>query len=177
MNLKLSPLQEKDFDTLIRWAENPKELLLWAGPALKYPLSYEQLSKYLTATKGNNPKMFVYKSQPEGSDDIAGMAELNSVDRINGTATLCRIFVDKSYRGRGIAENMIKQVLKVGFADLMLRRIDLRVYSVNTNAIRCYEKIGFVKEGNLREFTRFENEYWAVLIYSILKSDWEKLNF
>lgn len=172
MNLKLSQLEEKDFDTLIRWAESPKDLLLWAGPALKYPLTHEKLTEYLAPSKENNPKMFAYTTRID--DDVVGMAEMNAVDRTNGTGTLCRIYVDKKSRGKGIAEDMIKQVLKFGFEELKLRRIDLRVYSLNTPAIKCYEKIGFVKEACLRHSARFEDEYWDVLIYSMLDKEWEK---
>jgi RimJ/RimL family protein N-acetyltransferase len=175
MNLKLSPLTEKDFDTLIRWAESPKDLLLWAGPGLKYPLTHQSLAKYLAPSKADEPKMYAYISKDEQAN-ILGMCELSLVDRINGTATLCRIYVDKAHRGKGIAEHMIKQILKFGFEDLSLRRIDLRVYAFNTPAVKCYEKLGFVKEGNIRQFTKFENEYWDVLLYSMLAGEWVKLH-
>lgn len=176
MKIFLSPLGEKDFDTLIRWAESPKELLLWAGPQLKFPLTIEQLSAYLAPSKAINPRMYAYTAKADEAAETVGMAELNSVDRVNGTGTLCRIYVNKIHRGKGIAEDMIKQVLKFGFEDLRLRRIDLRVYSFNTPAVKCYEKLGFVQEGCLRQFTKFENGHWDVLIYSMLVGEWVNLN-
>ncbi|MCI0715786.1 MAG: GNAT family N-acetyltransferase [Chlorobi bacterium] len=119
--------------------------------------------------------MYAYTVKAKGTEDTIGMCELSLVDRINGTATLCRIYVDKAHRGKGIAEGMIKQILKFGFEDLKLRRIDLRVYAFNTPAIKCYEKLGFVKEGNIRQFTKFEDEYWDVLVYSMLADEWMRL--
>lgn len=119
--------------------------------------------------------MYAYTVKADGTEDTIGMCELNLVDRINGTGTLCRIYVDKAHRGKGIAEDMLKQILKFGFVDLKLRRIDLRVYAFNTPAVKCYEKLGFVKEGNIRQFTKFEDEYWDVLLYSMLAGEWVKL--
>ena len=173
MDIKLSPLSEKDFDTLIRWAKSPKDLLLWAGPMLKYPLTPEQLKTYYQPSLENNPPLFIYVTR--AGNEITAMAELGVVDRINGTGTLCRIYTDEKFRGKGIAGEMIKEILKFGFKELKLRRIDLRVYGNNSSAIKCYEKLGFKYEGNMRKFTKFENEYWDVLIYSMLFDEWEKL--
>ncbi len=46
---------------------------------------------------------------------------------------------------------MMKAVLHVAFEELKLHRVTLGVYDFNTSAISCYEKIGFIKEGLLRE--------------------------
>jgi len=56
MKLKIKPLTEKDFDILIMWASGAKELLIWAGPNLKYPLTHEQLKKYIEPSIGNDPE-------------------------------------------------------------------------------------------------------------------------
>ncbi len=46
---------------------------------------------------------------------------------------------------------MMKAVLHIAFDELKLHRVTLGVYDFNISAISCYEKIGFVKEGLLRE--------------------------
>jgi|SRR4030095_6031006 len=113
--------------------------------------------------------MYAYTAIVDGN--TVGMAELGAVDRKNGSATLCRMYVDEGSRGKGIAGEMIRHILKLGFDELKLRRIDLRVYSQNTSAIKCYEKCGFVKEACLREAAKFEDEYWDVMVYSMLRED------
>jgi RimJ/RimL family protein N-acetyltransferase len=171
MDLKFSPLSENDFDTLIRWAESPKDLLMWAGPNLVYPLTHQKLNDYLAPSKVNQPRMYAFTGKI-GSDTV-GMAELNAVDRINSGGTLCRVYVDKNHRGKGIAEQMVKHVLRFGFEELGLNRIDLRVYSQNLPAVKCYERLGFFKEACLRKSAKFENEFWDVLIYSMLAEEWK----
>jgi RimJ/RimL family protein N-acetyltransferase len=69
---------------------------------------------------------------------------------------------------------MIEKLLKLGFDELGLHRIDLRVYANNSPAIKSYVKLGFVKEGCLRKAAKFENEFWDVLIYSMLYDEWKK---
>ncbi len=67
---------------------------------------------------------------------------------------------------------MIQKVLEVGFHQLDLRRIDLRVYGFNQAAIRCYERAGLVKEGVLRKAQRVGDQYWDTVIMAILREEW-----
>ena len=176
MKLNISPLNETDFPVLIGWAEDEKTLLQWAGPYFKFPLTIGQLKDYLAPALLDNPVRYIFKSADENGI-ITGMTELNPVDRVHKSAGLCRIFTDKSYRGKGVADYMIKYALNFGFGELGLNRIDLRVYTFNSAAIKCYEGIGFVKEGSMRSVTKYKNEYWDGLIYSMLKSEWEDKKF
>jgi RimJ/RimL family protein N-acetyltransferase len=172
MSIVISPLTKDDFQTLIEWAEDEKILLQWAGPYLKYPLTNAQLAEYLAPARHKNPVRYVFRALDE-ADMMVGMAELNVVDRANETATLCRIFVDKNRRGRGLADSIIKQVISYGFDILKLNRIDLKVFTYNSAAIKCYERLGFVREGLMRKVCKFNNEYWDCYVYSMLRNEWE----
>ena len=65
-------------------------------------------------------------------------------------------------QGKGIASQATTTLLKIAFEDLNLERVYLNVLSDNKRAIRLYEKIGFVYEG----------EYKALRWYSILRGEY-----
>jgi RimJ/RimL family protein N-acetyltransferase len=44
------------------------------------------------------------------------------------------------------------------------------VFAFNDAAIRCYERVGFTREGTLRDARRYEEEYWSVVVMSLLES-------
>ncbi len=67
---------------------------------------------------------------------------------------------------------MIKEILKVAFDKLNLHRVSLGVFDFNVSAISCYEKAGFKKEGLLRHSRKMGDEYWNLLIMSILEDEW-----
>ncbi|HVP77489.1 MAG TPA: GNAT family protein, partial [Thermodesulfobacteriota bacterium] len=67
---------------------------------------------------------------------------------------------------------MVKKIVEFGFDTLMLHRIDLLVFDFNFPAIQCYEKVGFVKEGYLREARRIKDEYWSSYLMSLLEDEW-----
>lgn len=173
-DIQIIPMLESDLPTLMHWAEDEKTLLQWCGPVFEYPLTVEQLQKYFSETTGPNPSRYIYKAVID-SNNMVGICELGAVNQKNETGSLCRIFVEKSFRGRGIAELMISIVLEFGFKELHLTRIELNVYTYNNPAYKCYEKLGFIREGLKRKVTKYNNEYWDGYVYGLLKDDWEKL--
>ena len=68
---------------------------------------------------------------------------------------------------------MARQIVEIGFNQYDLHRIELKVYDFNLVAISCYQKVGFVKEGLLREAQREGDEYWNVVLMGILKKEWQ----
>lgn len=174
MKTIIYPLSKSDLPVLIKWAEDEKTLIQWCGPVFDFPLTIEQLKNYYSESEKNNPSRYLYKAVID-NNIIAGMCELGRVDIKNETAALCRIFVDKKYRGSGIAEEMISHLLDFGFGKLNLIRIELNVYTFNTAAIKCYEKLGFLREGLKRKDTKCKNEYWDSYVYGLLKDEWDSV--
>ena len=60
-----------------------------------------------------------------------------------------------------------------GFETLNLNRVQLRVMEFNARAIQLYEKAGFVREGSMREAHFHKGRYWGMLLYSILRREWQ----
>ncbi|HAX49887.1 MAG TPA: GNAT family protein [Ignavibacteria bacterium] len=170
--IKVVPLAESDLERLIAWAEDERTMLEWCGPVFDFPLTIEQLQSYFAETKGNAPNRLIYKAVDE-SGNVAGMCELGAVSQKNESASLCRIFTDKNFRGKGIANHLISEVLYIAFEQLALTRVELNVYTFNLPAIKCYEKLGFKREGMRRKSTKYNNEYWDGYIYSLLKEEWK----
>ena len=168
----LRPFTYSDFARLIGWIKFPAMLIQWAGPIeFSYPLSEEQLKKYLLASEGVRSSRRIYTAVAEDGN-ACGHIELGAINYENQTASLCRVFVSLDYRGKGICTPMVEQVLRIGFSDLNLRRIELKVYGFNSAGIRCYEKAGFVKEGLLRKSQKVGDQYWDTFMMAILREEW-----
>jgi RimJ/RimL family protein N-acetyltransferase len=153
---------------------SPDLLIQWAGPQLfTYPLTESQLKAYLQDGQGDNPKSKIFKVVSETAE-VVGHIELGAINGENGTASICRVFLDPGWRGRGICVEMVRRVLEIGFHQLNLRRIDLRVYGFNQAAIGCYERAGLVREGVLRKVQRVGDQYWDTVIMAILREEWSE---
>lgn len=66
-------------------------------------------------------------------------------------------------RGRGIGTAAARLMLRYCFEEEGLHRIYLRVLAGNRQAIRSYEKAGFVREGCLREDVCIDGEFYDIV--------------
>ncbi|NEY80765.1 GNAT family N-acetyltransferase [Bacillus sp. 3H-10] len=65
-------------------------------------------------------------------------------------------------------------MLDYGFSKLNLHRIEPRVYDHNERGIYVYEKLGFKKEGVLREYLFSHRRYYDLIIMSMLENEYRK---
>ena len=93
----------------------------------------------------------------------------------NNSARTSRVLLGNTCEGdKGYCSAMIQEVLRIDFEELQLHRISQGVYTINTGAIRCFERCGFVKERIFRDVLKFD-EYWSLVEMSILKDEWRQI--
>lgn len=173
--IELKYFEHTDFKQLINWIDSPSFLLQWSGPAFEYPLDEAQLEKYIENANHENAETLVFKVMDSKTGKTIGHISLGRIDRKNKSARVGKVLVgDHSTRGKGVGQQMIKEILKVAFDDLQLHRVSLGVFDFNVSAIACYEKAGFIKEGLLRDSSKNGEEYWNLWEMSILEDEWLK---
>jgi RimJ/RimL family protein N-acetyltransferase len=74
-------------------------------------------------------------------------------------------FWDRRFRGR---EKLAQEMLKYVFREFGFRRIIAEVPLYSQPTLKAVERIGFTKEGRLREYVYYQGEWWDVNLYSIL---------
>lgn len=79
--------------------------------------------------------------------------------------------LSKNFWGKGIMTKAIRRIVKCGFEEIGLNRIEASVIPSNSGSIKILEKIGFKKEGIHREELRKKDEFYDLVVYSILKKD------
>ncbi len=83
--------------------------------------------------------------------------------------------LNPSYWGKGIVTEALERVLRFGFEELKLHRIEARFMEGNDRSLRVMEKVGMRFEGILRESMLIKGSYVNVGVCSILDSEWKKL--
>lgn len=173
MNIALQPFGREDFARLIGWAISPEFVLQWAGSGFVYPVDTAQLEEYIRGTEIDLPIRKIYKAVDTDGNTVVGHIALNSINYRHKFATVSRVLVgEPSARGKGVGEQMMRRVMEIGFDELGLHRLELVVFDFNQAAIRLYEKVGFVREGYIREARRLGNAYWSHYLMSILEQEW-----
>jgi RimJ/RimL family protein N-acetyltransferase len=65
-------------------------------------------------------------------------------------------------------------MVRYGFQELGLNRIELGVWAFNDRAIAAYRKVGFVEEGRRRQMTFHAGQFHDEVLMSILRSEWDE---
>jgi RimJ/RimL family protein N-acetyltransferase len=172
----LEYFDRNDFNQLREWIKDEATLLNWSGSLFSFPLRQESLDWYIEdANDKEQSDVFIYKAVESETGKVVGHISLGSISKKNKAGRISRVFVDPEYQGKGYCYQMVKGVLKFGFGELKLHRICLGVYDVNTSAIRCYQKAGFLIEGTNRDCLLFNGIWWSLVEMSILEEEWNGL--
>ncbi len=76
------------------------------------------------------------------------------------------------FRRRGIMTEAMEVILAYGFGAMKLNRAEVLIDPVNTASIRLVERLGFHRDGVLRENTYFRGRFVDDAVYSLLAREW-----
>ena len=165
--IKLEKFEKGDYDRLIGWIDSEASMIQFSGPVFNFPVTHEQLDTYVSA--GNR---LVFRAVDANTSEVIGHAELNQIDTKNSSARICRVLIgNQPNRNKGFGKAIVKELIRIGFNDLYLHRLDLGVFDFNQQAIKCYVDCGFEIEGLFIENTKVGDEYWSTYNMSIINND------
>ena len=82
---------------------------------------------------------------------LVGYVQLALIDHYERRAAVGVLVGEKSMWGRGIASTALRILLDYAFTVKGLARVYAEVYSFNQRSLRLMERVGFQKEGILRQ--------------------------
>ncbi len=82
--------------------------------------------------------------------------------------------LEPAHWGEGIMTEALRAVLRYGFDEMGLNRIQAIIDSENVKSIKLVERLGFKKEGVLRQNSYFRGQFRDEASFSLLKEEWTK---
>jgi RimJ/RimL family protein N-acetyltransferase len=165
----LSPLNVEDYLKYTEWI-NDLEVSI-ALFEMKTPITAQGERQIIEDLSKEN----VFAIVVNEIDKLIGNVGLHNINWISRTAELGILIGDKFYWGQGYGKEAIELILDYAFNMLNLHSVYLKVYGYNTNAIKCYEKVGFKYAGRLREAIEVAGERYDVIYMDILKDEFESI--
>lgn len=141
----LKGLTKESAPLIYEWV-NQEQLRPLTGTV--YPVSeYEHEEWVRKMATASDKKLFLICCKDSGTP--IGTIGLKNFDWLNRKAELFVSIGDQAYVSGGYGTDAVATLVNYCFNSLNLHKISARVYASNTRAIRCYEKVGFKKEGLL----------------------------
>jgi RimJ/RimL family protein N-acetyltransferase len=168
--IRLETFGKESYEGLISWVGSEEQLMQFAGPAFTFPLTVDQLEVSLS-----DKNRFAFKVVNCETNVVIGHSEIYLTDQ---SAYLGRIIIgDKEQRGKGLGQQIVNLLLDFVFSKLDKIKAELNVFDWNIEAIKCYEKVGFVINPNKKNERQIKNQIWTAINMTIDKSRWQKLQF
>lgn len=136
-------------------------------------LSREHTLQYLEyiATRYRVGDFFDWAIVYRENEKMIGTCGFTRFDYTNNSAEIGYV-LNAEYWGRGLATEAVKEILRFGFIDLNLHRIEARYMRDNTNSRRVMEKCGLKYEGIMRSALYVKNSYHDIGMCSILSDEY-----
>ena len=136
------------------------------------PRTAEYVAQWMDEAE-KSPNVFSFGVRIVDGGKLIGLVEVEDILWAHGVGSLSVGIGDPAYRGGGYGSEAIALVLRFAFHEINLHRVQLNVYRYNERAIAAYEKLGFVREGVLREFLNRDGQRHDVFVYGLLRREWE----
>lgn len=104
----------------------------------------------------------------EETNRPVGSVYLRDIDMTHRKAEYGIFIGEEDARGKGYGSSAARLMIQYAFEEMNLHRLFLRVYAENIQAIRSYEKAGFVKEAHLRDDVCIQGKYHDIVLMGIL---------
>ncbi|MCE5241231.1 GNAT family N-acetyltransferase [bacterium] len=164
--ITLRPLEQTDLETLWRWINDAEVVHTLGG---RFPRSLLEEQRWLERERDNTKELQFGIQIAEGQ--LIGSCGLHRIDPVSHNASLGIMIGEKEYWGQGYGTDAMLTLCAFGFGQMNLHRIGLHVFAFNPRGIACYEKVGFVHEGRLREAYYKHGAYQDLLEMGLLRDE------
>ncbi|HNV60556.1 MAG TPA: GNAT family protein [Rhodoferax sp.] len=168
--LVLRPLQERDDDALFRIFSDEKVMRYWSTlPWTSHEPARAMIASDLAQTSRDHLRLGIVLSQDEC---LIGTCTLFNVNAACRRAELGYGLGSFAW-GHGYMNEALRALLDYGFRQLNLNRIEADIDPRNEGSARTLERLGFTKEGYLRERWIVGDEISDTALYGLLQREWK----
>lgn len=168
MNVTIRKFERMDIPKKVEWINNPEN-----NRFLHYdiPLEISKTEKWFDSNAGRTDR---FDAVIEVDGIPCGTIGLLSIDRKNSKAEYYIAMGEVHLKGKGVSTQASKLILDYAFLELGLNRVYLFTETENVAAQRLFEKVGFVKEGCMKNDIASHGRFVDRFVYGLCKEEYLK---
>ena len=151
--------------------EHLKTFMIWSKPDYSLVDAREFVAQCIVDAKQKKSLGFgIFRA-----DNLIGAIGFSRFDRLAGTTEI-GYWIDHREEGKGIMSRASKILVDYAFNVLKLNRVEIRCSTENLRSAAIPERLGFVKEGVLRQSQFIKGKLHDFRVYGLLASEWKAAN-
>ena len=167
MQITLRKFEKRDVENKVKWINDSQN-----NTYLHYelPLEIEKTNEWFEKIRNRTDR---FDAVIEADGVAIGLIGLLNIDSKNKKAEYYVCIGEQWAKGKGIAKGASKSLLEYAFKDLKLNKVYLYTEKENIFAQALFEKLGFIKEGLLKEDLIYNDRKVDRFFYGITKQEYE----
>ena len=165
-------VSKDDIDSLYEVFSDPQVMRYWSTAPFTNRDDAVKLQREI-ATGNETNTLIKWGLALRDSDRLIGTTTLFNLNLDNGRAEL-GYAMGRAHWGKGLMNEALQALVSHAFKEMQLRRLEADVDPRNDASIRTLERLGFQREGYLRERWHVNGEIQDALFYGLLRREWTK---
>jgi RimJ/RimL family protein N-acetyltransferase len=165
-------ISEDDIDGLYDIFSDPQVMRYWSSPPIENREAAAEMQREIAASNEANT-MLKWGLALRESNSVIGTTTLFNLNLDNGRAEI-GYAMNRAHWGKGYMNEALKALVSHAFEVMNLRRLEADVDPRNAGSIRTLERLGFQREGFLRERWHVNGEIQDALFYGLLRHEWKR---
>jgi len=169
--LMLRPLREGDADALYTIFSDPRVMRYWSTtPWEAIEIAHDMIARDAEALAAGEHLRLGIERTSDGR--LVGTCSIHNLVPTSRRAELGYALAADAW-GDAIMNEALTALLDWAFSSLDLNRLEADVDPRNEPSVRCLERLGFRREGHLRERWVVAGEVSDSWLYGLLRREWE----
>lgn len=171
--LTLRKLNQDDTEKIFEIFSNPRVMQCYG----KFPMkerseASELINRFSMAFESS--EAIRWGIELSRSQELIGTCGYHNWKKTHKRAEIGYELSEESW-GFGYMKEAVSAIIRYGFAEMELNRIEANVYPENISSEQLLKKLGFGFEGLLREYAYFRGQYQDLNMFSFLKKDYNRV--
>ncbi|RAJ01501.1 ribosomal-protein-serine acetyltransferase [Chitinophaga skermanii] len=174
-HIYLQQLKSNDAGMLFDLVQSSRKTLRRFLPWVDYNTKPEHSQRFieLMLRKADQQEAIAFGMWYNGA--LCGVMDLHEWDPILQKAEIGYWIADQ-FSGKGIVSVCCSGLLDYAYATMRLNKVEIRFALENKKSGRIPIKLGFRKEGILRQSAKLHGQLVDMVVMGMLREDWEKFN-
>ncbi|MET8566146.1 GNAT family protein [Streptomyces flaveolus] len=168
--VELRPHTPASLEPLLRWKNDAEIQRLSDDDTRTYTV--EQITATLERWMRPSDDIVHFAIGLAGRAEPIGFLHLALIERAHRRCRLGLVIGEKDLWGHGYARQAVEQAVDHAFDVLDLHRITVEVFADNPRSVSLFERVGFVREGVMRENVQRDGRRVDELIFGLLRHEW-----